>query len=666
MIVPRARRSLGGRPEDLSLGWAQRAPEWSEYFGASVGEAFERTTTSALATEAEVRNRERERYGAAGPGVIQDVENVPGLYDDSLTGSVYDASSYDYKNEPVYIRQEEWNEEHPLYRPGVKWREDMTEVRAELYAEEYDERQVRQMIIERGSRNFGAVKGTAAGFVAGVVGSLPDPINIIPFGAGIGSGTLARGVGRGAVEGMLGNMAVNAVVLPDLASRGADVGFNDFIIDSAFGAVVGGLFGGAGYGARYLARRRFASPDISLENRNPINDQARNYVRGKARTDIVDSQALALDDIRSGRPVDVSPVLAESAAIREMYRQALFDPTVFKDPYNPQVRMMVSDFADNLERGLREVVLDSGQYRVVADGGIDVNSRDFGLVKIIWHHGEKSNTPAKYQVTQENIVALPRIVREYISHTAERDGVTWIVPDADGRPVMYIARNFDRVDGAHHVVSVHVLKNKSQVEKRGGYSKKIAGPASSVKGSVPLTKIPQGELTPESGRFQTSEADSHSPKGQGQQPGLASPGEPYMSSSGIPAGRLVHKNAVASGELTPSSRLSSGQDRNISTDDGIIGTTTGKVNRFATEAPDTFTRAPEHSAAEREVLEEAGIDRNTLASPEETLARQEIVAGRVLPEDAAPLAEADAALARADQVEEAGLSVLGCVMEVIE
>lgn len=317
MIVPGSKDNLQSSPADVYRYAAKRAPGFGEFLGASASDAYERTTSSAFGTETQVIERERELYGSQAPGVIEDVNNIPGLYDDSLRDTVYDSATYDYGYTPEYISKEDWNENNPLFRPGIDWREGMTAVRAEVYAEDYDNRLARQGIIERGSNNFGVLRGTIPGFIADMVGSLPDPINIIPAGAFIRGGSLGRVALRGAAEGAIGNAAVDAIVLPDLASRGADVGFLDFTLDVAFGGVLGAGLGTAGYAvSRSFSRSGFASSDISAEYRNGANDLSREKVTGQDREDIVNSLGTAIDDMMNARDsADISGILGTSGAL---------------------------------------------------------------------------------------------------------------------------------------------------------------------------------------------------------------------------------------------------------------------------------------------------------------------------------------------------------------
>ena len=64
-------------------------------------------------------------------------------------------------------------------------------------------------------------------------------------------------------------------------------------------------------------------------------------------------------------------------------------------------------------------------------------SRGYGLVKIIFRHGEKGNkTPSMPIITKKDVLRLPELVRDYAP--AEKDGVTntWRIPGEDGNALV--------------------------------------------------------------------------------------------------------------------------------------------------------------------------------------------------------------------------------------
>jgi hypothetical protein len=237
MLLPGVREKYTATKEEL-MAAHDPLVGWGAFMGANVGEAFSRTSADAVLTEGRVLSAEAQAYGNQAPGYRERLaEGESGLEDFfRRTGS-----------EPAFIAKEDWNEKHRHFRKGVEWREGMTEERARIYAEAFDEREWRKELMERGNRQFGFLGGTVPGFFAGMLGSLPDPVNLIPFGGALFRGkSVAASAGRGAVEGAFGNVVVDALVAADLKSRGEELTFADYALDAVFGAALGGAFGAAG------------------------------------------------------------------------------------------------------------------------------------------------------------------------------------------------------------------------------------------------------------------------------------------------------------------------------------------------------------------------------------------------------------------------------------
>ena len=105
------------------------------------------------------------------------------------------------------------------------------------------------------------VLSVAASLGGGLVAGIADPINLIPFGAGISrakqafnagritrAGFLGRVAAAGAVEGAVGAAAVDAISFPKANEWGADLGLEDALTDIAVSGLFGSLFGSLGGG----------------------------------------------------------------------------------------------------------------------------------------------------------------------------------------------------------------------------------------------------------------------------------------------------------------------------------------------------------------------------------------------------------------------------------
>lgn len=209
------------------------------------------------------------------------------------------------------VTEDEWRK-LKLDRPGLEFSGGGTVEYETARTRAFDERRYRDSLI---ARYQGGFLGQAAGFGAAMVGGLPSPENFIPFvGPGVRAamvarmGTIGGRIAVGATDAAIGTALADAIVLPDLARRGEDVGAADFALDLALGAVTGGLFGA---GAGVLARR--AEGRVRQEM---LAETAR-----AVRLDGLERQADALElaqrALADDAPVDVGAVLEPAdAALR--------------------------------------------------------------------------------------------------------------------------------------------------------------------------------------------------------------------------------------------------------------------------------------------------------------------------------------------------------------
>ena len=220
-------------------------PTAGQYLGAHFSTGFEDYTLPGRALdEADIIRREKEA----------------GQYDasyyahDPMTGEEQGPNKY-------AMSRDDW-ENSQWYREGIEYKDNMTPIRAQAIAEGYDERRYREALKARGDEVFGAGM-KALGFGATLLGGMLDPINLIPFSGGMrgakaavqaaipagrsayGAG-IAAGMKTGAVEGTLGSAASMLMTMPDLASKGEDIGFADVMMGLGMGAALGAAFGGAG------------------------------------------------------------------------------------------------------------------------------------------------------------------------------------------------------------------------------------------------------------------------------------------------------------------------------------------------------------------------------------------------------------------------------------
>ena len=248
---------------DLVASWR---PGYGEWLGAQAAEGFDRTTTGRYLEEKDIALGEMQA-GDYDPAwsLRHDAEAMsPGALRRAFVMKGWTPPAPDHAHA---MTEQDWKAS-PWYRKEIAFRQDMTETRARIMAENFDRRRYREQILARGNEIYDGAGDMALGFGAALLGSLPDPINFIPLSGGLaaarGAGTAGRalltGAKAGAVEGAVSTALVDALALPDLASRGEDVGFADLALDTLAGGVLGSVFGAAGgLLARRAALRRGAA-----------------------------------------------------------------------------------------------------------------------------------------------------------------------------------------------------------------------------------------------------------------------------------------------------------------------------------------------------------------------------------------------------------------------
>lgn len=259
---------------------------FGEYLGAKLQSGFD-FSIAGRATEA--LTSPSERFGP----LPQDTSRE----DAAAMGSAVDNRR---------LTEDEWRK-LKLDRPGLEFSGGGTVEYETARTRVYDDRRYRDSII---ARYQGGLPGQVAGFGAAMLGGLPSPENFVPFvGPSVRAamvtrmGTIGGRAGVGALDASIGTALADAIVLPDLARRGEDVGAADFALDLALGAVTGGLLG---TGAGVLARRADAR---ARQEMLATTSRA-------VRLDGLERQAGALEiaqrALADDAPVDVGPVLAEA------------------------------------------------------------------------------------------------------------------------------------------------------------------------------------------------------------------------------------------------------------------------------------------------------------------------------------------------------------------
>ncbi|MBQ9406947.1 MAG: hypothetical protein IJU37_09485, partial [Desulfovibrio sp.] len=345
-------------------------------------------------------------------------------------------------------------------------------------------------------------------------------------------------------------------------------------------------------------------PALSLP-RNELADVMRLGLAPQMKRDLARGMEKALSDLVTGEPVDVGPVLRESEALGRAYDLVREDPLG-----GPPNEIMAVLSSPEFER----ILVERGPGKAGDNGEIIVRDKDFvrqfgskawGLVKIIWRHGEESKQ--KYPVTREDIIAMPQVIREYERvNEAERmlkSGESrWVVRDKNGVDTVYVVNR--RKKGYQEPTLITVFKDDT-----GGYglSNKRNLPTSSA------GENPQSRGKSPNYRDTTGGSTAQTPQRQGDEISLP-PTRP---------------------EVNP-------------------------APDFRTEARDTFEPAPKPTPeAETSRLEAAD------AAIEQRLQEMQ-EAGLIDEESARTLAESRDELARVEHYDDMGQSIVECIWHAVE
>lgn len=196
-----------------------------------------------------LENGEPSTLEFLGANISEGFDNsLPGIALDKMQQNFADQAYADPTREATRKKftKEEWAASE-YKRDGVVFEDGWSEDRARFLAEGYDERKEREQILKNGNPDGMFSKRGAIGFVGQMIGGLPDPVNLIPFGGLVKGAGLGVKLGSAALEGAAGNLAVSAVTRPYYEDRGIDSTWQDYASDVFVGGALGGIFGGAGH-----------------------------------------------------------------------------------------------------------------------------------------------------------------------------------------------------------------------------------------------------------------------------------------------------------------------------------------------------------------------------------------------------------------------------------
>jgi hypothetical protein len=298
-------------------------------------------------------------------------------------------------------------------------------------------------------------------FAGGGVGALRDPLvtGTLMFGGGAGAAKTVSGriLTVAASEALL-NGAVTAATQPWVQdwrrraglSSGFDEAAQNVLFAAGFGGVFGAVGGGIGEVADGFARSRAGKQTQRALQELAIADPELGDTARRALACDSGAAAELLGEVREQLPPAVRGAL-DAIEVRRVERQQLEAAygTVLDNPTGPARDPLVEITPDDLDK----LIVARGSFKQINE--LDVSSRaGWGLVKVLWRHGEASTEPPEFQIRRENITGLPDVVRDWRPSRTGADGRwrEWRVI-ADGRVIVYADAMME--DG-HHLVTAYV------------------------------------------------------------------------------------------------------------------------------------------------------------------------------------------------------------------
>ncbi|HFD16854.1 MAG TPA: hypothetical protein ENJ38_11205 [Rhodospirillales bacterium] len=347
-------------------------------------------------------------------------------------------------------------------------------------------REVGALRAERGKAGEVSTPGGTLGDLAGTMAAvMTDPVNIASMAAGAPA---AAGILRTAlIEAGIAaasETAIQAIVAPQKKALGLEVSLGESAANVALAAAGGGILGGSvkalakgarallGSGRQLPLRVRDAARIVQHQEKtlDEIGDLAEGLGIDRRTAHRLHRELLpeTLRAVRRGEIADVDRLLRERDDLRRAYQRVLDEPAGPAD--DPLVRIRPED--------IEASIVARGGFKGIGD--VRVKGAGWGLVKFVWRHGEKGPKPRAKQVTMEDVLRFPEVIRTRHPRTVgpQRE---WVVARPDGERVVYVDSPVSGREG-RRVVTIHVLddpsaKDVSPIRPVGSPGRAFAGPS---------------------------------------------------------------------------------------------------------------------------------------------------------------------------------------------
>lgn len=332
------------------------------------------------------------------------------------------------------MTQDQWKAS-AYFREGIPWDEGMTEARAASLASQFDHKKARE---------FYSAKRPITAFIGGLAGQALDPVNYVPVAGPLVKaaavsrvGLIAGEVATGALDAAANTALFGTLTASERAKYGDDVSWQSTVSQIATAALIGGAFGAVG-GA--LERRALSKAQDRLQTLRDVQD---------ARIALNE----AIDGLVHDGEVNLGPNALEplNRVARETRDLSAAYDTVRENPTGPARDPLVAITPEEIEG----TIVTRGAFKDINEADVG-SKRGWGLVKIIWGHGDQSGESPEFRIAKDDVTALPEVIRAYEPSSVSDNGALreWRV-ERNGRKVVYAD---SMMPEGRHVVTAYVQR----------------------------------------------------------------------------------------------------------------------------------------------------------------------------------------------------------------
>lgn len=466
--------------EDLSKTFNESfMDEW--HYQTYTGNSYSKTNNLHDEYEKEIEEIKRQTgkelknpyHSAFEDFLVEDV--AFGLWDELIKNPF--STDYDY-----YDRREQ----ERLQKRINKYQKDLEKLRKDFPDLKFrDEETIQEDIKKQALKYYNKVNDNredngVGSFLGSAAGSIIDPINfftsLVSGGTGAAKESIGKALGKTAFKEFINNAAVESLIQPKVYDYKKELDIPYSKSEAAMNVVAAG-FGGAALGTAGKAVH-LTGKEILSRYKKAIEKGVEFDAKVKADAAFLEQKTKLDDWLDETNPygndledrvlheksieMEMRRLTNETDKLSEAYDRVLENP--IGDPNDPLIAIEPKDMETVwIERGSKKPYNGNSKF-------------GYGLVKFIFHHGEKSAETNK--LSKADVVAFPSIIREYLPVPEESYDKSrlWRVVNEKGQKVVYIDRRFSE-DGSRHIVTMFV-------EDRAGNENKPLSPKKNAAGKL--------------------------------------------------------------------------------------------------------------------------------------------------------------------------------------